>query len=360
MTPIALRGSFLALLLVTVAAAQQPLKPPVYDLASSPSLTLGQVQRGELTRDDARDFINGGYLDIWAIPSNGNEVLEIRITTSHGHIFFGSLFAPDGDVTNYRSQTSYAGDNSITSVIARIDAPGVYMLVVSGYGPDALGAYTLERDSFAAGEGVNVNVSVPDRFTRTLPFFATDRLTFTLTEPKIISASIVAEGFDAYLGLQGADDNYNYDFAAAFYGQEARLRQKLEPGRYVLTISAAEGVGSGTYAVDIDAVEAVAMDVVDITMPDVFSDVYLEPMARGVFRLVLTRDVALEVSVNSDDFNTSLEIFEEANNFLIASDSDPFFRDSMLYVGISAGTYLLVVTSMVEGTGGFFNLSVNW
>jgi hypothetical protein len=352
-------GMLVLLLTLSMAGAQQPLKPPAYDLATSPTLAVGGSATGELSRDDGRDFINGGYLDIWAIPSDGNEVLEVRIAARGGMIFFGSLFSPAGEVVDYRSDTTYQGDTNVTSVVARVGAPGVYMLVVSGYGPDTLGAYTLERVSHQAGEGTTVAISVPGQFSRNLPYFAVDRLEFTLTEATTVVATLQADGFNGFLGLGGAQDNYNYGFAQAYFGEQGELRVRLEPGRYAIAVNAAEGVGSGTYRVDLQVYEPPVVEAIDVMGPSFYTG-ELAPGTKATYRIVLNSDSRLRVRVSSFAFDTYLEIFEASSNFLIAENDDDVATDSYLDVGISAGTYLVVVSSVFAGEGGSFELNLDW
>lgn len=351
----------MALGLASLALAQQPLKPPIYDLASSPTLRVGETQAGELTRDDARDFINGGYLDLWAIPSDGNEVLELRLS-GRGFTPFGSTFSPAGEPLEAESFTRFTADQDITTVRATINEAGVYLLVVSGYGPDSLGRYELTRAIAVVGEGSTYDVAPPVMIAASLGPLATDLVRFDLSEPAVVRVALATADWLAQITLRSTSPDYLIDTANTLWGSEALMGPLLEPGSYELSI---EGVGgeSGDYTLVVDALMVADAERLG---DEIASPVRLEGeplLPGGTVRYPLRLDARARVSIalESYDFDTFLEVFDEATGELLgANDDDEYTSNSFLELELDAGRYLVVVRSFFSSDSGIYSLSLDW
>ena len=342
------------------ALAQQPLKVPNYDLSTSPALLVGESQGGELSRDDGRDFINGGYVDVWAIPSGGGEVLELQIST-RGFVAFGTLFSPSGELLDYRSDTSFMGDTSVTTLAARLSESGLYMLVVSGFGPDSLGDYQLSRASTAVGEGTTRLVSLPAVFDASVGPLTSDVVVFELVAASTIRAELRTSGWPALLTLTGPSPGSFVSNASNAYGGDALIINVLEAGRYELRIEPAGGVGGGPYSLSLESVEEVDAAAAggDVSSPGRLDAQRLEPFGSVRYRLLLDQDARVTLDLSSLEFDTFLEVRHEATDEFIGADDDTYGTDSYLELDLRAGAYLVLVSGW-GGSGGVFSLAIDW
>lgn len=246
----------LALLALGHAFAQRPLVSPIYYLSTLPALEPGVAVRGELTPEDGQNFKDGSRVDLYRLAGSAGQALRLE-AHSDGIDPYLSLYAADG--TLLASADDDPDTGSTDAVLSTtLPAGGRYLIVVSGYAAEDLGAYTLlARLGAPTGAGVEETdlplpaaidteldpdgPAAPDLFDGPSRRFAV-----TLDRPALLLATLRSPDFDAGLLLYddaGAlvafgDDNVELQ------GTDARLAAELPAGRYHL-VAAAFDTGSG-------------------------------------------------------------------------------------------------------------------
>ena len=243
-------ASTVALLLAATAFAQQPVQSPHYLLSSAPSLELGVPVGGALTPASGRNFKDGSYLDVLVLRAKAGEGVEVLVESDAFDTYLsvfdpvGSLIATNDDVGD-GSSASYASRVSFEAALT-----GAYVVVVSGYAPNDLGAYTATRIAWEAPEPVVVEVRGPGVFRGVLEQRSTVAYRFTVDATTTLTATLRSLEFDTYLTLlvDGIVVAENDDFEDT----DSQLVVDLEPGTYEVEVAGYWEDASGAYGLDLD------------------------------------------------------------------------------------------------------------
>lgn len=237
-------------LLLAAAAAQQPLQSPTYLLSSAPRLEVGVPVFGALTHASGRNFKDGSYLDVLVLRAKAGEGVEVLVE-SDAFDTYVSVFDPVGSLIASNDDAWDASDASYASVVdfqAALD--GTYLVVVSGYSPNDLGAYTATRVAWVAPEPVFVDLAAPGIVRGVLEPGSTVAYRFTVDGPTTLTATLRSLEFDTFLTLlvDGVVVAENDDFDDT----DSQLVVDLEPGDYVLEVAGFWEGAAGAYGLDVD------------------------------------------------------------------------------------------------------------
>jgi hypothetical protein len=239
-----------ALLLVAAAFAQQPVQSPNYLLSSAPSLELGVPVGGALTPASGRNFKDGSYLDVLILRAKAGEGVEVLVESDAFDTYLsvfdpvGSLIASNDDVWEV-SSAPYASQVAFEAALT-----GAYVVVVSGFSPTDLGAYTVTRVAWEAPEPVLVDVAGPGIFRGTVEPGMVVGYRFALDAPATLTATARSLEFDTVLRLvvDGVVVAENDDFD----GTDSQIVVDLEAGDYVVEVAGYWEGAFGAFGLDLD------------------------------------------------------------------------------------------------------------
>jgi hypothetical protein len=345
---------------LSVASAQLPLTPPTYLLSSDTELVVDAPVRGELTPASGQNFKDGSYLDVLVLRSAGDETVEVRVESDEFDTYL-TLVAPDGTILDANDEAGASGAFYASRVRAYLPTAGTYLVVVSGYGPDDLGAYTATRTAYAPPPKVAVDVDLPGRYEGFLNEEAADMLWVTVDASVTVRATLRSFDFDTLLEVY--DENGFYvDANDDFDGTDSQLVLDLEPGRYEFLAKGYWELASGAYTFEIEAYERPEPVVVDVAAPGAFEG-YLEPQMIDTYRLTLSAPATVTVDLRSFDFDTMLEAYEEADGTAYYLDGNDDFgdgTDSRLVLALPAGTYLFDAAGLWDDASGGYTIDFAW
>ena len=350
-----------ALLVAASAAAQQPLNSPIYYLVTAPELVDGVPVDGALTPASGRNFKDGSYLDVMVLRSAGLETVDVRVESDDFDVYL-TLVSPAGEVLDANDYVQpLGGAFDAARVRTYLPEAGTYLVVVSGYGPNDLGRYTVTRTRFVAPPKVVVDVDVPGRYEGYLNEMAADMLWITLSEAATVVADLRSTAFDTILEVYDGRGRF-VDANDDFDGTDSRLVLDLEPGRYEFLVKGYWEDASGPYAFDVDFYERPEPVVVDVSAPGAFEG-FLEPQVFHAYRLTLTGAATVTVDLRSFDFDTMLEAFEEVDGtpyYLDGNDDVDGGTDSRLVLSLPAGTYLFEARGLGDDDSGASTIDFDW
>lgn len=236
-------------LLAASAAAQQPVQTPNYLLSSAPRLVVGVPVDGALTSASGRNFKDGSYLDVLVLRAEAGEGVEVLVE-SDAFDTYVSVFDPVGTLIASNDDAWDVSDASYASLVAfQAALDGAYLVVVSGYSPTDLGAYTATRVAWAAPEPVLVDLASPGIVRGVLEPGTVVTYRFTVASATTLTATLRSLDFDTYLTLlvDGVVVAENDDFDST----DSQLVVDLEPGDYVLEVAGYWDGDSGAYGLDV-------------------------------------------------------------------------------------------------------------
>jgi hypothetical protein len=161
-----------------------------------------------------------------------------------------SVFDPTGTLVASNDDEWEYADATYASVVAFEAAlTGAYVVVVSGFSPTDLGAYTVTRVAWEAPEPVVVDVAGPGVFRGTIESGMVVAYRFTLEAPATLTATARSLEFDTVLRLvvDGVVVAENDDFD----GTDSQVVVDLEPGTYVVEVAGYWEGAYGAYGLDL-------------------------------------------------------------------------------------------------------------
>jgi hypothetical protein len=342
---------------IAVATAQpQPLTSPVYYLVTAPDLVDGVPIHGELTTRSGQNFKDGSFLDVLVVRSAGDEVVELRVESDDFDTYL-TLVAPDGALLDVNDDVQ-GGDAAYASRIRTyLREPGTYLLVVSGYGPDDIGRYTVTRSLFVAPDKVVVDAAVPGVYQGYLHERMADMYWVTLSEDAAVVATLRSPDFDTVLEVYGSDgrrvaENDDFD------GTDSQVIVELPAGRYEFLVKGYWDEAFGAYTLDLDHFEAPEAVLVDVPGPGSFEG-WLAQGAYDTYVITLTRATTVTVAVRSSEFDTYLDAYDADENWIDANDD---FRgsDSQLTLQLEPGRYAFDVSAYGDHASGAYTVTFDW
>jgi hypothetical protein len=244
-------ASVSALVLVAaVAFGQQPVQSPNYLLSSAPALELGVPVTGVLTPSSGRNFKDGSYLDVLVLRARAGESVAVLVESDAFDTYLsifdpvGTLIATNDDVWDV-SDAWYASEVAFEAALT-----GTYVVVVSGFSANDLGAYTATRRTWEAPEPILLDVAAPGIFRGMLEPGTPVAYRFTVDAATTLTATVRSLAFDTYLTLSvdGVVVAENDDFDDT----DSQIVVDLDPGTYVVEVSGYWDDASGAFGLDLD------------------------------------------------------------------------------------------------------------
>lgn len=244
------------LLLLSIAAAQQPVTSPIYYLSNAPRLEAGVPLTGVLDERSGRNFKDGTYLDVLTLRGEAGEYVELLASSSAFDTYL-TLFAPDGSLVDYNDDDPL-GSSTDAAIRTTLPATGTYVVVVSGFSPWDLGPYTVTLSSREDAAGHGTAIEVPSLTPGRLAHGDDgSRFAFVLEETAAIGIEVRSTQFDTTLEVL---DEFGYslaynDDAPATNGSttDSALALLLGPGRYQLVVQSyfTDSVGDGSFELEV-------------------------------------------------------------------------------------------------------------
>ncbi len=238
------------LLAAAIAFGQQPVQSPNYLLSSAPSLELDVPVGGVLTPASGRNFKDGTYLDVLILRAQAGESVAVLVESDAFDTYL-SVFDPVGSLVSTNDDAWDVSDAWYASQVTFEAAlTGAYVVVVSGFSPNDLGAYTATRVAWEAPEPILVDVAGPGIFRGVLEPGTTVAYRFTVEAPTTLTATLRSLAFDTYVTLlaDGIVAAENDDFEET----DSQIVVDLEPGTYVVEVAGYFEDASGAFGLDLD------------------------------------------------------------------------------------------------------------
>lgn len=232
------------------AFGQQPVQSPNYLLSSAPSLEVDVRVEGVLTPESGRNFKDGTYLDVLVLRARAGESVAVLVESDAFDTYL-TVFDPVGSLVGSNDDAYDVSDAWYASrVTFEAALTGAYVVVVSGYAPTDLGAYTATRTEWEAPEPVWVEVEAPGVYRGVLEPGRAVAYRFTVAMPTTLTATLRSVDFDTYLALSvdGVVVAENDDFDET----DSQVVVDLEPGTYVVEVTGYWEGASGAFALDLD------------------------------------------------------------------------------------------------------------
>jgi hypothetical protein len=350
----------LALLLLAATAAasaqRQPLTSPTYYVVTAPELVDGLPVEGALTTDDGQNFKDGSYLDVLVLRSVGDETVQVRVD-SYDFDTYLVVFAPDGTLLASNDDVYDGAMNFSSRVRVHLPEAGAYLVVVSGFGPHDLGAYTATRSAYAPPPKVVVDAAFPGRYGGVLAEGAADAYWLDLTEATSVVATLRSADFDTVLEVYG-DDGAQVGANDDFDGTDSQVVLDLPAGRFEFLVKGYWEEASGAYELEFAAFSGTVVERVVVDAPGSYDGV-LAPAGVATYAVTLTSAATLTVVLRSADFDTYLEAYDTAGAWLDAND-DFDGSDSQLVLTLEPGTYEFDVSAFGAFSSGAYTVHFDW
>lgn len=362
-TPRLARPMFALLLVGACLApvhAQRPLDVPNYYLSMAPELLDGVPVDGVLESGDGQNFKDGTLVDVLVMRSAGNEIVDVAVTSDDFDTYL-SVFAPDGTLLD-ANDDAFGDDAAFASrVRVALDAPGTYMVVVSGWSQYDDGPYQVVRSTYVPPEPVEVEATVPGIYEGVMEREGIHSYFLTLDEAANVSITMRSALFDTYLEVYD-DEGYfvadNDDFEMD--STDSRVELQLEPGRYEIVVLAYFEDETGPYTLTIDTFVPAEPVVIDVTSPGTFEGTMTSDDFH-TYVLTLPRTADVTITVRSDAFDTLLSIFDEDGYFIDENDDmSDGSTNSQITSTFGAGTYLIDVSSFYGDGAGPYTIDIDW
>jgi hypothetical protein len=240
----------IAVVALATAAARQPVTSPIYYLTTAPEVRAGAPVSGELTVESGRNFKDGSHLDVLVLRGREGDAVVLR-AESEAFDTYLTLYAPGGTLVDWNDD-DLQGSGTDATIRATLPMTGTYVVVVSGFGPFDLGAYTVTLELAQTMAPPAPEVALPSTVLGTLAGGGRDTYVLTIDEATVAGIELRSASFDAYLTVQDADGWTMAENDDMVGTTDAGVVVWLDVGVYQVIVSAYDAVGSGPYALTVD------------------------------------------------------------------------------------------------------------
>ncbi len=258
-----MRGSgMLALCAVMLAMGAAPLSGQPGAAAPAPTISAGQVARGELTGSDVQ-LPSGKIRDLYVLRGQRGERIALDL---HSEDFDSYLLVEGPDGFARSNDDAASGGNMLDSrVVIQLPADGAYRISVTSFRPGEMGAYELRASvppreaaltEDAQATPIRLGASVRGRLTTSddaLPGGArADHYRFTARRGQRVRIDLSADKFDTYLVLRhpdgSIDENDDLRDENGALSLDSRIDRVLaEDGEYLITVTSYRANATGEY-----------------------------------------------------------------------------------------------------------------
>jgi hypothetical protein len=300
-------------------------------------------------------MVNGSLADgaegLWEFEGAAGDVISIFLYSEEFDCVV-ELLDPDGNEVAYDDDSGENGDSLISDY--ELETSGTFTIVARAYGNSGSGAYELylytddgaQAEPTETPEGQEGNIEYGDSMTTTLVAGAEDFWVFEGSEGDAITISLSSEDFDAYLELYDEDDTliaYNDDGAGT---SDSLLWGVVLPetGGYAILARSYGNTFGGEYTLELEEETFPIEASLDYGDSETFA---VEPGEHLVFSFSGTTGDVISIAVESEDFDTYLELRDDSGNVLESNDDADGTTDSMIisFELTDTGTYLIVASA---------------
>jgi hypothetical protein len=362
--------SVLAAALLSACVTTHPrLAPP----ADEPPIRLrvGDRVEGKLDETSRRSLKDGSPHAVFELSGKAGTAVEIRAHSDELDTFL-SLFSPDGRIIALNEQANHQSTDARIQTL--LPDSGTYLVVVSGVGPDDLGAYRLEIDplEFRSGGPVDVPASLTgllhagDEAMIARNTFV-DRFVVRVDEPKTVVIDMTSDSVDAYLFVTdsrgGVILGENDD---AFPGTtDARVVVDLQPGSYQILATTFHPESQGLYELSVRTLELVHGG--DLPLPGEVTgrlrniDPVRAPRSSHyhAFTLEVPEPQTLIIDMASTEVDAFLYLYDGDGETQLAENDDRpgGGTDARIIHEVEAGTYRVVASTYRAHETGIYDLT---
>lgn len=338
---------FVALPLALVLSACQ--KPGSSNAAS---LVVGDSTRGEITSSSPLNYNDGTRHQSYNISVKNGEAVALELDGALN----GTLSVFDGQnliAGNNRSGGVYDGEGDASpqnSVAFKAAKDGTYLVAVNSLDPSSFGPYTLRASSITPYDGKPLG---PDSEAIDWLINAEQEYTLKAAKAGIYTITMESTALDAFLRVSGKGVQMEDDDSGS--GTNARVKAYLEPGDYTISASAING-RSGSFKLGVSMTTPdgglIIRDGTALTIGKSAHGM-IDSRGRRTFTLQVASPRQVQFDALSDNLDTVLNITGPGVNE--EDDDGGDGTNARLTVGLSTGTYSVIVTSL-GGRQGIFEL----
>jgi hypothetical protein len=320
---------------------------PTPSPTDEPGTGGGEIEIDEVVSGTLLD----GAEDLWTFDATAGTTILIELASEDFDCVL-ELLDEDGNELAYDDDSAGDGDSLIENFT--LDSSGTYVIVVRAYNNSGGGDYDLTL------LGIEENdIEYDDLVSDTLTADTEDLWTFSGASGDTITISLESDDFDTVLQLLDGDG-----FEIAYDDDGGGSSNSLiwnfvlpETGFYTILVRAFSEDGAGDY--DLSLEETIIIISGTISYGGAI-DGELTEGERQVWAFDATAGDVVTISLESDDFDSFLELRTDTGVVLFEDDDGGEDRDSLIeaYTIDDTGTYLIVVRSYRADQAGDFTLSL--
>ncbi|MFT5994341.1 MAG: hypothetical protein ACI82G_003353, partial [Bradymonadia bacterium] len=339
-------------------------------MAQSSSLSVGTPTQGELNSSSPVDEHRGCPSSTYSLTANAGDGYEVRLVSDEFDTYL-IVQAPSGAVvemnddfdgslnSGVRFQALESGDYSVIASSFGCEPSGLFQLTTTVVDPSMMPDPTLAIVSTPIAYSVPVSgeLNAQDAFFNQRDTFA-DVYTFEGAAGGHIAASLDSDAFDAYLTLIGPSGlTLAQDDDGGENTNSAVTLMLTESGTYrlVATSFSQRSEGAYTLAVTDDYVAPIA------SATELLAGQTLSGSLGGShqFRVSLEAGQPIELSVDSTDFDTVVQIMDPVASYSLGSDDDggEGTNSQLVFTPYVSGEALVEVLSYAGVAEGSFSIS---
>ncbi len=334
------------------------------------TITIGQSISGTIASTDCQ-LTNGAYADKYVLTLTDATPLRItEIGTLDAYLILqdattGAVIAVNDD-----------GNGDTNARIEQAVPAGRYVISATTFGAADFGPYTLSVSRGSTACITSTPAFLPDTAVGALRAATAcvlpdssyaDRYGLTLTASTILSAAMHSDSVDSYLFIESADGVSIDRTDGGGPGKDARLIDTLKAGKYIVYANSAKAKEVGPYTLtligSIDpcgvgrtiAVGGIVTDTLKAVSCKLADGSFVR---RYAFSVAATTPVRIDLTSTQFDPYLFLQRAGSAPKLAEDDDSGPGLNAQILQV-LSAGEYVITVTSATPGETGVFTLSVS-
>ncbi|MBZ0306473.1 MAG: PPC domain-containing protein, partial [Anaerolineae bacterium] len=322
------------------------------ELGLSPTPTEAVIAIGETIEG----FLPAGEISRYSFTASAGEVISVEVTSD-----FDSFVQVVDNAGNVIAEDDDSGGNLqpfINSIT--LPADGTYQIVLSGFGPEVSGNYSLSLTTSSPIEATTGTLTYGETVEGTLVGGETAIYTFEGSANDVIGVEVTSL-FDAYLEVQdangavlAADDDSGGDLQPAIRGFALP-----ETRTYRLVVSGFSEFDEGTFTLTLTTGETVTpIEGTTLSYGDTIQAT-LENSGKASFTFAGTEGDVITVGIEAP-FDGLMELYDESGTLLTTDDDsggdlNPKIENFTLPV---TGEYTVTISAFGGNAGGEFSISL--
>jgi len=318
------------------------------------SLSYGEVVTGDLQNPDG---------DGWTFTGEAGDVVTIALDSDDFDAYV-ELFDPDENLV----ASDDDGGGSLNSLIRNFELPadGTYTINARSFSSSESGTYTL---SLSTGEVAELPpaskagpISYGETVTGDLQVDDGDRWTFTGSAGDVVTIALDSNDFDAYLELLDADGNIIASDDDSGGDLNARISGFALPadGEYSINARGWSSSERGLYTLELSTGAPTASEAGSISYGETVSgDLQVDDGDAWTF--TGSAGDVVTIALESDDFDTYLELFGPDGALLVSDDDSGGNLNSLIdgFTLPASGEYSIAARGFSPTARGVYTLELS-